>query len=213
MGLQKRQAFWYGGGVSDFATKWGIFGGIVAGLLVATFLAYFHARYRLAKGQEPLRYHTWLVQNRLNHMAAQRERERERNMYREEFTAYPAFAMNNLAPNDVAVPPPAYDPRYPAPPKYVPATDLKPSDNNPFYQPPYSPNPFMSQDDGAPSIDHTNNTIVSSSHRDLPNDLYSYPTEQPVQAAPQLTTTATTTTASAVLPYYAGATNTTTNRE
>lgn len=51
----------------------------------------------------------------------QAARAAEQLQYREEYHSYPSYAMTTFATqNHVAPPPPAYDPRYPAPPLYVP---------------------------------------------------------------------------------------------
>ncbi|KAK9369677.1 hypothetical protein V1509DRAFT_618783 [Lipomyces kononenkoae] len=123
MRLDKRQ--WWYGGTTGWQVKWGVFGGIILGSMLLCLLAYIHARHRLAKGLQPLRYHAWLVQHRVELRERQRHAFDGDQSYREQY--YPAYPMNTFYTNntDLPPPPPAYDPRYPQPPQYIPPTDTK----------------------------------------------------------------------------------------
>ncbi|KAK7206950.1 hypothetical protein BZA70DRAFT_275409 [Myxozyma melibiosi] len=166
--LQKRQFWWYDDS-SAWQTKWAIFGGVVFGLIVILALAYIHARHRLQNGKQPLRYHAWMVQNRIRWNQAQEAREAERVRYREEYHVYPSYAMNTFSTpaagtDALAPPPPAYDPRYPAPPTYVAPADAKQTPPYP-YPPPgelessgssdhnVPQSPFDDQNEVRPNID------------------------------------------------------------
>ncbi|KAK9247648.1 hypothetical protein V1506DRAFT_531771 [Lipomyces tetrasporus] len=126
MSLEKRQWYIYSDARS-WEIKWAVFGAVILSILLLFVLAYVHARHRLAKGLEPLRYHAWLVQGRLQAIQRQDHAYGGGQMYREQYSVYPAYPMNTLNGNraDMAPPPPAYDPRYPAPPQYMPPTDTK----------------------------------------------------------------------------------------
>ncbi|KAK9317912.1 hypothetical protein V1522DRAFT_396310 [Lipomyces starkeyi] len=126
MSLEKRQLYWYSSPTS-WEVKWGVLGAIILFVVLTLVFAYAHARYRLAKGLEPMRYHAWLVQNRVDQMRRQRDAFIGNQTYREQYTTYPAYPMNTFYTNhtDMAPPPPAYDPRYPAPPQYISASDTK----------------------------------------------------------------------------------------
>ncbi|KAK9469636.1 hypothetical protein V1512DRAFT_14178 [Lipomyces arxii] len=144
--LVKRQYYWYGS--ADWELKWAILGAILLGVFLILFVAYAHARYRLSKGLEPLRYHAWLVQGRLRHNQNHGPQQQdqpvdESTVYREYYTSYPAYAMTTFSTNqgDLPPPPPAYDPRYPTPPQYIPpSADPKPGYDAP---PPGMPPPGL----------------------------------------------------------------------
>ncbi|KAK9455386.1 hypothetical protein V1511DRAFT_500307 [Dipodascopsis uninucleata] len=114
MVIERRQNYWptYG---SIWETKWAIVGGIVLGAAFFLVISYFHAKRRIDRGLPPLRYHAWLVNNRSYPRA-----QPPGNLYREQVTTYPAYPLSTLNTNtaDMMPPPPAYDPRYPAPPQY-----------------------------------------------------------------------------------------------
>ncbi|KAK9377759.1 uncharacterized protein V1513DRAFT_435180 [Lipomyces chichibuensis] len=126
MSLEKRQWYWSSSSTS-WEIKWGVLGAILIGVMLTIAFAYAHARYRLSKGLEPLHYHAWLVQNRMDLMRRQRDAFIGNQTYREQYTTYPAYPMNTFYTNhtDLAPPPPAYDPRYPGPPQYIPPPDTK----------------------------------------------------------------------------------------
>ncbi|KAK9240162.1 hypothetical protein V1525DRAFT_396136 [Lipomyces kononenkoae] len=165
MRLDKRQ-WWYAGS-SAWGVKWGIFGGIILGTLLLCALAYIHARHRIAKGLQPLRYHSWLVQHRVDVMQRQRHAYAGDQTYREQH--YPAYPMNTFYSNntDMAPPPPAYDPRYPAPPQYIPPPDTKAHETAP-------PPPASELEDAAssssspPAAQHTEDPYRSAARPQNP---------------------------------------------
>ncbi|KAK9481267.1 hypothetical protein V1514DRAFT_323384 [Lipomyces japonicus] len=122
MELSRRQYLWYGD-TTSWELKWAVFGGIVFLIFVVFFVAYSHARSRIRQGKQPLKYHAWLVRSQPgSHYIPSRD------TYQEQY--YPAYPLNTLNTNqpDLAPPPPAYDPRYPAPPQYSSqSTDVKPA--------------------------------------------------------------------------------------
>ncbi|EMC94997.1 hypothetical protein BAUCODRAFT_72021, partial [Baudoinia panamericana UAMH 10762] len=113
------------------AVRYAVVAVLFAAILLFFVGGYLHARHRIRKGLPPLRYHKWMVQQRMIYVQSA-------PMTHNRYSAHDGYAMEHYPP-----PPPAYTAGDAPPPVYQPPDSNKPTEQSTVHVQPLASTPTL----------------------------------------------------------------------